>query len=483
MSELIRIVPHNDVYVRIDASESVLRELWHHFSFQIPNHRHNPKVKNRLWDGMIRLLNLRTRLIYAGLRQQIIDFAVENRYDVDDKVPRYKDITPEKLELFFKYIKLPEKINGKDLEVRDYQLESLKIAARDRRAIILSPTSSGKSLSIYMMARWFNQKTLIVVPTTTLVKQLAGDFAEYGYDKEVRQIMAKSNKENLPDITVTTWHSAYAMPKQWLQQFKVIIGDEAHTFTAKSLQTIMENIGAHVRIGLTGSLDGEKVNELTLQGIFGPTHQVATTKELMDRGLVADLTITAYELCYDEETRKAARKAKYDYPEEMSFLAEYPRRNMFIKALVSKLTGNKLILFKSIEHGKALHAMLSESFSNVHLVYGEIDTDIRDEIRGLTERSKDAIIVASYKTFSTGINIRNLHHVILGAAIKAKITLIQAIGRALRLGDGKTKAYVHDIGDNLSIGTYQNHTYRHFLIRLELYVKEQFKCKNVKVQI
>lgn len=432
---------------------------------------------------MIRLLNLRNRLIYAGLKQKVIDFALDNRYDVQDLVPRHKPVSDEKLNAFIQYLKLPEKINDRPLEIRDYQLRSLVIAAETRRAIILSPTSSGKSLSIYMMARWFNQKTLIVVPTTSLVSQLASDFVEYGYTKEVRQIMAKSNKNNLPDISVTTWHSAFSMPKEWLQQFKVVIGDEAHTFNAKSLQTIMENIGANVRVGLTGSLDGQKVNELTLEGIFGPVTRVASTKELMDRGLVADLKVTAYELAYEEDTRKTVRESHKDYPDEMSFLAAYERRNNFIHALTNRLLGNKLLLFKGVEHGKLLYDMFKKTHENVHIVYGEIDVEVREEIRRLTEKSKNTIIIASYKTFSTGINIRNLHHVILCASIKSKITLIQSIGRALRLGDDKVEADVHDIGDNLCIGTYVNHTWRHFMYRLEQYTEEQFPYKLIKVKL
>jgi superfamily II DNA or RNA helicase len=479
-SEAITITQPNNVFIRVGCSAGVAQELSEYFSFIAPSAKHDKRYKQRLWDGKIRLFNARTRQVYAGLAELVKEFADKYGYSVaDERGLKDSDVPSEaQLKVFLEALNLPEKI-----EVRDYQLEGLKIAARDKRALLLSPTSSGKSLLIYMICRWFNKRTLIVVPTTTLVKQMAGDFADYGYEKPVSQILAGASKEELAKFTVSTWQSVYSMPPEWLSQFDLVIGDEAHGFKANSLKGIMENMVADVRIGTTGSLDDLKVNELTLQGLFGKIHRLATTRELMDRGLVADLEIKAYELNHSEEIKKAARKAKPEYEDEMNDLIDHPRRNKFIIELTKRLNGNKLVLFKKISHGKMLFEEFKKTHKNVHLVYGDIDTDIRDEIRALTEQSKDAIIVASYRTFGTGINIRNLHHVILAAPIKSKILLIQSIGRSLRLGNEKTKAYVHDIGDNISIGQYQNHTYRHFIGRLELYTKEQFTYKLFRVDI
>ncbi len=480
MSEQIIISQPNEVFIKLSCSQGLSQELSEHFSFMAPNAKHDKRYKQKMWDGKIRLFNGRSRLLLAGLFNAVVAFADRYGYEVIDnrKNNVKQEVTPEQFGIFLKALQLPE-----NRAPRDYQIKGFRIAARDMRAMLISPTSSGKSLLIYLIARWFGKRTLVIVPTTTLVRQLATDFADYGYTLPVSQILAGASKEELHKITVSTWQSVHTMPPEWLSQFDVLIGDEAHGFKAASLRSIMENSTAAVRIGLTGSLDDEKVNQLTIQGLFGPITKLISTKELMDRGQIADLQIFAYDLEYDEATRKMARKMKPEYDDETNFICDHKRRGKFVYSLVSRLTGNRMILFKKVSHGKAIYEHLKKLYPNVHLVYGDVDTDVRDQIRALTEMSKDAIIVASFKTFGTGINIVNLSHVILAASIKSKITLIQAIGRALRRGGDKVKAYVHDIGDNMSIGVYTNHSYRHFVGRLELYAKEQYPFKVIKVQL
>lgn len=481
MAEQIFVTQPNNVFIKLACSQGLSHELSEYFSFMAPNHKHDKRFKNRIWDGKIRLFNGRSKTLHAGLFNRVKKFAKQYGYEVIDQrnVQGSQEVTDDQLAIFLKALNLPV-----DREPRDYQIAGLRIAARDKRALLLSPTSSGKSLMMYMLFRWFNKKTLIVVPTTTLVRQMAEDFASYNYTGEVSQILAGASKEDLNKVTVSTWQSIFTMPPEWLSQFKVIIGDEAHGFKANSLKTIMENAAnAEVRIGTTGTLDDLKVNELTLEGLFGECHKLITTRELMDRGQIAKLQIYAYELDYPKDVKTLARKMKPEYDDEMNFIYEHRKRTRFVNGLVERLNGNKMVLFKKVSHGKAMYEHFKSIYPNVHIVYGDIATDERNDIRALTELSNDAIIVASYKTFGTGISIINLPHVILAAPIKSKITLIQAIGRALRRGGEKTNAYVHDIGDNISVGQYVNHAYRHFVGRLELYAKEQLPFKLLRVQL
>lgn len=480
MSEVITITQYNAAYIQLTASEGVLRELWYRFSFQAPNAKYDKRFKNRTWDGYVRLFSLKTRTVWAGLKGAVLTFANENRYSVEDQTEGKLSYADNVLQKFIDGLGLPE-----DITPHYYQFDALKIAAEDRRVTILSPTASGKSLIAYLIYRWFNKRTLIVVPTTTLVSQMAGDFAEYGYDREVRKVMAGANKENLPQVTVSTWQSIHSLPNKetWLKQFDIIIGDEAHGFNAPSLKSIAEALGATVRIGMTGSLDGHKVNEMMIEGIFGPTKRVATTKELIDGGFISPLKIDCWQLTYSDEVKKAARKSKLDYHDEMAFLRENRRRNIFIRELALRQKGNILILFKSIEHGQELHRLVTEKFENAHLIYGKVDTEERNEVRKIVENSENSITIASFKTFATGINIKRLHHVILASPIKSQILIVQSIGRSLRKGEGKTIATVHDIGDDMRIGEYNNHAYRHYEGRLELYTREQFDYRIIKVNI
>ena len=162
--------------------------------------------------------------------------------------------------------------------------------------MLLSPTASGKSLIIYLLVRWFSSKTLIIVPTTSLVAQLQKDFKDYGYDsnKYVHEIMAGREKTTDVPIIISTWQSIYKMPKKWFDQFDVVIGYEAHLFKAKSLTSILTKLeDCKYRFGLTGTLDGSQTHRLVLEGLFGAVKQVTTTKELMDKSNLANLTSKA----------------------------------------------------------------------------------------------------------------------------------------------------------------------------------------------
>lgn len=492
--ERVRVFDIDSSYIGVDCSESVKMELRQYFSFMAAGAKYDKRYRNKLWDGKIYLFDVRSRKILSGLKGEIEAYCKKNHYEfIDDCVKVEGKIDDKVIGKFIEYLNLPTEMADLPFEIRDYQIETLKIAIRDQRAVILSPTSSGKSLSMYLIARWFNKRTLIIVPTTTLVTQLAGDFASYNYQLPVSQIMAGQSKVNLHKITVSTWQSVKTMPPSWLAQFEVIIGDEAHGFEAKSLQKIMTSATAKIRIGTTGTIktDGDqKVHRLTLIGLFGNITRVLSTTEMIENGWATPFDIIACELLYDKEDCKAVKPKrinkvlqKVEYSDEMDFICNHKKRNHFLKQLALSRKGNTLLLFKKIEHGKELYRIIKELRPNTHLVYGNVKTEVRNEIRALSEKSNDAIIIASYPTFSTGINIRNLHHVILAAPIKSQIKIVQSIGRLLRLNKDKDKAHLYDVGDNLMLGAYTNFAYKHFISRLELYTAEKFDYKIKRFEL
>ena len=290
----------------------------------------------------------------------------------------------------------------------------------DGRTLLLSPTASGKSLIIYSLVRYHQlkgRKQLIVVPTTSLVEQMYGDFRDYStangwkVQDNCHRIYGGKEKTNEYPITISTWQSIYKYPKKWFEQFDVFYGDEAHLFKAKSLTTLMNKcINTPYRIGTTGTLDGTKTHRLVLEGVFGQVHKVTTTKKLMDDKQLANLKIICCTLNYPDEIRKQLKG--YNYQEEIDWIVTCPKRNEIIKNLTVAQEGNTLLLFQYVEkHGKVLYEMLEKHSKDrkVFFVFGGTDTETREEIRALTEKENNAIIVASYGTFSTGINIRNLH--------------------------------------------------------------------------
>jgi len=441
-----------------------------------------PAVRNKYWDGKIRLYNTMTGLTYAGLVQNISKFAKSRNYEVEvdpDLIHTYQ-ITDDLVNSFLEYCKLK-------ITPRDYQIEAFRHAVSKNRAVFLSPTASGKSLIIYLITRYYNEKTLIVVPTTSLVSQLAKDFADYGFDSgsKVHSIYAGQDKQTDKPITISTWQSIFKMHRTWFDQFKLVIGDEAHQFKAKSLTSIMEKLyECPYRFGFTGTLDGSLTNETTLEGLFGPVEKVTTTSKLMEQGHVAELKIKNLILQYKPEIRKQCKD--YDYQTEIDFLVRYEPRNRFITNLASSLKGNSLVLYQFVDkHGKVLYDMISKKNTDrkIFYIHGGVDAEDREEVRAIVEKENDAIIVASYGTFSTGINIRNLHNVVFASPTKSRIRTLQSIGRGLRTTEGKNNVTIYDIADDLKYKTHTNFTLQHLVERLEIYNSENFNYKIYNMEI
>ena len=460
-------------------------ELRDFFTFDVPGAKFHPAFRAKQWNGKIHLFNAMTGTLYAGLKQHVIEYCDNNEYSVDDQfVGSGEKLTLQQVQAFADALNLTA--NGVPIEAREYQVEATFHAITKGRALLLSPTASGKSLILYMLVRWNNlrkRKQLILVPTTSLVEQLYGDFTDYASDttwdvsKRIVRIYSGKEKTNQADVVISTWQSLYKLPKSFFEEFDVVYGDEAHLFKAKSLTSILEK-GTNMarRIGTTGTLDGTKTHRLVLEGLFGPVHKVTTTKKLMDANQLAQLDIKAIVLEYADADRKACKKLG-EYAAEVNFLVEHPRRNKFLRKLAISLTGNTLLLFQYIKHGKALYADILDRVGNerkVFLVYGATDTETREQVRKITEQENNAIIVASNGTFSTGINIRRLHNIIFASPSKSRIRTLQSIGRGLRTADDKFSCTLYDIGDDLAWKTYKNYTLTHLIERIKIYNGEKF---------
>lgn len=483
MVDKINITNVDEVYVKIECEDHVAYELREFFTFSVPGYQFTPQYRAKLWDGKIRLYELRTKKLYRGLVSYVQKFCLERDYDFDyENESNDNEFSLIEAESFIKNLKLP-------LEPRDYQIEAFTHAIRSKRSLLLSPTASGKSLIIYLIMRYIASRTLIIVPTTSLVSQLATDFKDYGFDSDrfVHKIFSGQEKHTNKPITISTWQSLYKMPKKFFEQFDLVIGDEAHLFKAKSLTDIMTALTkAKYRIGTTGTLDGTKTHKLVLEGLFGPTKKVITTKELMDNKVVADFNIKCLLLKYPQDVCKAMKEATYQ--KEIEFLVLNENRNKFIVNLASSLKDNTLVLYQLVDkHGKMLYDMLRNLEENkdrkIFFVHGSTDVDDREDIRRIVESEKNAIIVASFGTFSTGINIKNLHNIIFASPSKSRIRNLQSIGRGLRKSDTKTEATLFDIADDLSYKKHYNYTFKHFEYRIKTYSEEMFSFKIYKIDL
>jgi superfamily II DNA or RNA helicase len=367
---------------------------------------------------------------------------------------------------------------------RDYQIKGVYDALKYNRKLLVSPTASGKSLMIYSIVRYFTEQQrniLLVVPTTSLVEQMYKDFDDYGWSAEEHCHRVYGGNERVSDrqVTISTWQSIYKLDKSFFKNFDVVIGDEAHQFKSKSLISIMSKLlDTKYRFGFTGTLDGTQTHKLVLEGLFGPTYKLIKTDELIKKGYLSKLNIKVLLL-------KHEGKKINDYEEEVQYLISNDKRNKFIKNLVLDLKGNTLVLFNRVStHGEPLYDLINNNVSEnrkVFFIHGGVDTEERELVRKITEEEKNAIIVASYGTFSTGINIRNLHNVVFASPSKSRIRNLQSIGRVLRKGKEKVSATLYDIADDITHNGKRNYTLNHLVERIKIYNEENFDYEIISI--
>ena len=396
----ISVTKKDEVYLKIKTDLSTDQELNDFFTFDVPGAKFMPLYRNRMWDGKARLYSLYKKELYVGLLPYLKEFAETLEYDLDINIPDIGEETDVK--------KLTEALKlhagGKPIQAREYQQDAVDHCIKQGRTLLLSPTASGKSLIIYSLIRYHQakgRKQLVIVPTTSLVEQMYGDFQDYATaDKHwaapdnCHRIYGGKEKSNEYPITISTWQSIYKFPKKWFEQFDVVYGDEAHLFKAKSLTTLMNKLtNTPYRIGTTGTLDGTKTHRLVLEGVFGQVHKVTTTKKLMEDKQLANLKIVCCTLNYKDVIRKEMKGKTYQ--EEIDWLVTNPDRNEIIKNLTIAQEGNTLVLFQFVEkHGSVLHEMISNSVKKgrkVFFVYGGTETEQREQVRAITEKENDFI--------------------------------------------------------------------------------------------
>ena len=519
-------------------------ELWDHFSYPHPNAAFIPAFKDKRWDGKIRLLDLRSGKLPFGLHTLVKEYCERKDYQViyDDPIDVENPFSVEEFRRMVDSLKLSatDDVERFDITPHDFQERGIIHAIQAKRCLLLSATSSGKSLMMYILMRYYLAKTkgklLIIVPTTALVRQLYDDFIDYAHNVDFNveatchQIYDGGEKHTDKRVTISTWQALavkerlpkeildelkaektpaqvkaivkkwnkqapYILEEEYFHQFKVVFGDECHKFSSEDpsgggeLEEIMSKlVNARFRIGTTGTLKDAKVHHMVLEGIFGKVYKVISAREMIDQKKAAELHIKCLQFQYSDEERRMMKKKSY--PEEMDFLMSHQHRNRFIRDHTLSLKGNTLVLFEKIDkHGKILHEMIQAKIASgrkLFFVYGKTPTEDRNQIRKITEGETNAIIVASYGTFSEGISIRNINNIIFASPTKAKVRVLQSIGRGLRLSRRKTEVTLYDMSDDLSMwnksGTmvHDNYSLQHFTERINFYNSEHFDYKLYK---
>ena len=481
----LSISKKNEVFLKIDSKEPhIFCELSDIFTFEVPGAKFMPQYRNKYWDGKIRLFNQANGEIYVGLLDKIISFCKKSDYQYEFVHSNFYG-TPFEENGFISLEGVKDYMNKiTRYEPRQYQIQGVFDALKYNRKLLISPTASGKSLMIYTITRYMVDKghdVLLVVPTTSLVEQMYKDFIDYGWnsDENCHRIYAGKEKHTDKPVTITTWQSIYKLEHSFFKKYGCVIGDEAHLFKSKSLIRIMTKLhDAKYRFGFTGTLDGTQTHKWVLEGLFGPAYKIVRTDELIEKGHLAKLNIKILLLQHESQ--------RFDtYEDEVQFIIQNERRNKFIRKLTLDLKGNTLLLYSRVEsHGEILFNLINSGTDRkVFFVHGGVAAEEREEIRKITEEESNAIIVASYGTFSTGINIKTLHNVIFASPSKSRVRNLQSIGRVLRKGKNKTRATLYDIADDTTYKSQKNYTLNHLIERVKIYNEENFNYEIVPIKM
>lgn len=483
----------DETYIRVFSDDDVEMGMSEYFTYEFPGAKYTPKYRAGIWDGKLRLYNLQRKTLYTGLLDRVYKYAEANGHNVvlDNAWETGTDISIEEVTKFTNSLDLhlPE---GE--KIRDYQIRAIHFALTNWRNLTICPTGSGKSLIIYCLLRWHLQhdrKHIVIVPTTNLVEQMYSDFNDYsknnGWPAEAhcQKLYSGFPKHFDKDILFTTWQSITDMSKEWYEQFDVVVGDEAHLHKAKSLVAILEKmVNTTYRIGTTGSLDDQKIHHLVLEGLFGAINQVITTKELQKLGFLSPLNIKSLILKYPKQICKENSKLKYH--EELEFLVTHDKRNRIIRKLALMQTGNTLVLFQLVEkQGRDLFELIKAKAGDrpVYFICKDTDAEAREEIRKILAVETNAIVVASFGTSSTGINIPSISCIIFASPTKSLIRVIQSIGRGLRINKDKFECVLYDLTDDMSWRTHKNFALKHGAERYKIYAKEGHPVKLIEITI
>ena len=478
--------------LHITAPPAIAYELSEEFSFMAENYRYSPRYKNGTWDGKIRLFNRWDKTLPLGLYNRLKAFCVDRNYALCSHTP-YRDDAID-LDAFLATLTLP-------YAPRPYQKAAVVHALSRTRATLISPTGSGKTLIAFLIAKYYlevmaGKDVLLVVPNVSLIEQTYNTFLKYGFTAaEVAKIYAQGDDVTCRrPVTISTWQSIYKQPRLWFGRFGMVLADEAHHCKAKSLTTIMNHLtNAKYRIGMTGTLDGKEVNEMTLVGLLGEPYRTIKTADLQARGELAQLETNIIRLQYPPDVIQDYRRFMREdrtYHREVDFVTGFERRNAFIVNLALEQTGNTLILFGRLEHGKALRDAIRPGLRNgreVFYVAGEVPAAEREAIRKRVDAGgRGAVVVASFGTFSTGVDIRNIHHIIFAASAKSQVRVLQSIGRGLRVAANRQATTLTDVVDVISTTAdprYMNFLAKHLIDRKEIYDAEGFAYREFNIDL
>ena len=495
MSDLI-IEKVNSSCVHLVCEDGLSHRFYNVFSAYAPGYRFNPRFKLHVWDGKVRCYNPITQILPIGLLNNLLIWCDQHKIEYSmqgfDK-PLRDNIDKEELE------KQMNSYITAGFQARDYQVNAVHAALTNRRGVLLSCTGSGKSLMIYTFLRYLLDnkdvhRAILIVPSVSLVEQMFSDFRDYGWDDledHVEMLYSGKKPTFKKEILISTWQSLEKEDPEFFEVYDACVVDECHQAKCNVVTRILKLMhNAEYKIGTSGTLPTEISEQLQINSVIGNVLFELKSCELIARGYLTKLNIAAiflkYPLSFIEENKERT------YPEEVKMVEEYPNRNKVLNFIIDHTSpmNNMLILVNHRNHLKDVEDYLHKNYpeKKVSIITGDVKAKVREEIRVGIEDEDGTILLATYQTMSTGVNIPKLHAIMLFSNSKSRIKVLQSIGRGLRKHNSKNKVIIYDIVDDLSYKKRtgriaKNYCMQHFDERSRYYIEQEFPVITTKLDI
>lgn len=370
--------------------------------------------------------------------------------------------------------------NTSDLPLRDYQSQVVEKSMKYGRGINMVATAGGKTLIMNTLITTLRKnniaKTVVVILPTQLAKQTYDEFLSYNCDYSVTWWTGEHDPDRSSDVIIAGNKILLSEQQDvsWLFDADVLIVDEVHTLRRNNkINKIIKKFKTNKRFGFTGTLPEDVIDQWTIKGLIGPVIYEKTGHELRSENYITQAITNIIQVKYkNTPDYKPLSSPTDNYVKEVDFIINSDFRNKLISKIADKCDNNVLILVDRLQHGENLVKYITSiSSKKVHYIKGEVESVEREQVKAIMEKNADVICIAISSIFSTGINIKNLHYIIFAAGGKAKVRIIQSIGRGLRLHESKDKLVIYDIFDDLRYGR------KHYTKRVALYEKEKITYK------
>ena len=382
-----------------------------------------------------------------------------------------RDVVKPSLE----HCEIYDKLN---LNLRDYQIETVSQALKFGRGIIKLGTGGGKTLTIasLLSSLYINKghtfKCLLIVPDLTLVNQTYNDFNEYGVKFKITRWTGSISPDFTANVIIANLGilQSQFVDEEWLTNVDALIVDECHKLKkGNKACKIVKSIKTGNKFGLTGTLPDTKIDEWNIIGLLGSVFYEKNSYELRTENYLTNAEIKIIKIKYVSKVQYIQGANKFRT--ELDFIYNNSYRNNVIKAISNKCNNNVLILVNHISHGEKLFEHLSSTMTDrkVYFIRGEVEVEERSRVIKEMEANNNVVCIAISAIFSTGVNVKNLHMIIFASGGKSFIRTIQSIGRGLRLNPNKEKLIIMDIADNL------RYSESHAIKRQQIYTQEKIQ--------